>query len=81
MKLPEIDGERIHEIIARVRDLASRGAMDRDTWLSLNRDFSIASHGRLEMPNALSESGKSEWFGLLRANSASKRTRKPRRAA
>jgi hypothetical protein len=66
MKLPEPDGERIRAIITRARELHSRGQMERATWLQLNREFVEASHGQLEMPSALIDSGKSEWFEALK---------------
>ena len=82
MTLPEIDGKRVQEIIAQARDLYHRGAMDQATWLQLNRDFAVASRGRLEMPSALIESGRGEWFERLRTDEPKeKRTRRPKRAA
>lgn len=65
MKLAEIDEVRIQEILLQARELHHCGAMDRDTWLRLNREFVDASHGRLGMPGVLAQSGKSEWFAEL----------------
>jgi hypothetical protein len=82
MTLPEIDGKRVQEIFSQASDLHHRGAMDQATWLQLNRDFAVASRGRLEMPSALIESGRSEWFERLRTGEPKeKRTRRPKRAA
>jgi hypothetical protein len=66
MKLPEPNGGRIRAIIERARDLYNRGQMDRATWLQLNAEFVEASHGQLEMPGALIDSGKTEWFEALK---------------
>jgi hypothetical protein len=65
MKLPEPDWDKIQAIIVRARDLQNRGLMDRPAWLELNKEFAAASHGQLEMPSALIDSGKSEWFADL----------------
>ena len=48
MKLPEIDGEKIHAIIVRAQELHERRLMDRATWLQLNREFIEAGHVKAE---------------------------------
>jgi hypothetical protein len=66
MKLLEIDWRKIAAISARATELHRSGQMDRKTWFGLVDEFGIASHGRLEMPAILSQSGRSEWLNELR---------------
>ena len=66
MKLPEIDWEKIASIGARATELRQSGRMDREAWMGLVNEFGAASHGRLEMPGILCQTGRSEWLAELR---------------
>lgn len=67
MKLPEIDWTRIQAVIDQAAELEKRGALDRETWLRLNREFADVSHGILSMPAVLGRSAQSsKWFDALR---------------
>ena len=68
MKLPEIDWTRIQAILDQAAELKKCDAMDRESWLRLNREFAETSHGILGMPSVLGRSAKtSEWFEALRS--------------
>ena len=68
MTLPEINWNQIQSIVDQAAELEERGAMDREIWLRLSREFANVSHGILSMPAVLGRSAKSsEWFEALHA--------------
>ncbi|MGA9625318.1 MAG: hypothetical protein WBL65_08495 [Bryobacteraceae bacterium] len=71
MTLPKINWTRIQAIVDHAAELEARDAMDRESWLRLNREFAEVSHGSLSMPAVLGRSAKnSEWFEALHSQAS-----------